>query len=121
MAISDDWKIVFYTDENGRSPVRAFITSQDVKTQTHLDWSFNRLRDLNVQARFPLVRQIEGKLWELREESRTNIYRFFYVFVAGRRIVVLHGFQKKSQKTPRSEIEIAMNRMKDFNAREGGE
>jgi hypothetical protein len=37
---------------------------------------------------------IEGKIWELREESGTNIYRILYFFASGRRIVLLHGFAK---------------------------
>ncbi len=80
-----------------------------------------QLRVRNVQARYPLVRHIEGDLWELREESRTNIYRVLYCFASGRRIVFLHGFQKKTQKTPRREIELAGQRLAHFLAREGGE
>ncbi len=60
----------------------------------------------NVQAREPLARHIADCLWELREESSGNIYRVFYIFCTGRRIVLLHGFQKKSRKTPRREIAI---------------
>jgi len=54
---------------------------------------------------------------ELREESRTNIYRVIYCFVVGRRIVMLHGFQKKTQETPRGEIDIAERRLERFIAR----
>jgi phage-related protein len=52
-------------------------------------------------------------LWELREESQTNIYRIVYVFYTGRRVVFLHGFQKKSQKTPSRELATA-RRYQDF-------
>ena len=78
----------------------------------------------NVQAREPLVKHLEDKLWELREESRTNIYRIIYFFYTGRRIVFLHGFQKKTQKTPKKELELARARYEDFLNREeenGGE
>lgn len=73
-----------------------------------------QLRARNVQARYPLIRHIGGDLWELREESQTNIFRILYVFYTGRRIVFLHGFAKKSQKTPPREIEIARRRYQDF-------
>jgi phage-related protein len=59
-------------------------------------------------------------LWELREESRTNIYRVVYFFFSGRRIVLLHGFQKKSQRTPRGEFETARQRHSAFLAQEEG-
>jgi len=42
-----------------------------------------------------LVRHLEGKLWDLREESSTNIYRLLYFFFTSKKIVFLHGFQKR--------------------------
>ena len=116
-----EWSIIFYVDEREREPVREFLQSLDLKTQARFAWSIEQLRTRNVQAREPLVRHMEGKLWELREESQTNIYRLLYFFFTGRRIVFLHGFQKKSQKTPRREIETALARMQDFLNRQGGE
>ncbi len=74
-----------------------------------------------MQAREPLVRHLEGKMWELREESRTNIYRLLYFFYTGRRIVVVHGFQKKTQKTPRRETDVALQRLDRFIKREESE
>jgi phage-related protein len=44
-----------------------------------------------------------------------------YFFFTGRHIVLLHGFQKKTEKTPRSEIDTALQRMNDFVKRKGGE
>jgi phage-related protein len=67
------------------------------------------------------VKHLEGKIWVLRRESDTNIYRLLYAFLSGRRILVLHGFQRKTQKTPRREIELAEKRLAHFLAREGGE
>ncbi len=92
----------------------------DPKTQGRFTWSLEQLRIRNVRAREPLVRHIEHKLWELREESSANIYRLLYVFITGRQIVVLHGFQKKTPRTPRGEIDIAITRLEDF-LRRGGE
>lgn len=79
-----------------------------------------QLRARNVAAREPLVRHVEGELWELREESRMDIYRIAYFFFTGRRIVFLHGFQKKTQKLPRRELETARRRYEAFLAREEG-
>lgn len=73
----------------------------------------------NVFASFPLVRHVEGDLWELREESTTNIYRIIYFFFSGRRIVLLHGFQKKGQKLPQRELAVARSRFVRFLEREG--
>jgi phage-related protein len=121
MMAGGDWSVVFYSDEGGASPVEEFLDGLDRKTQARFDWSLEQLRLRNIQAREPLVRHLEGKLWELRRESETNIYRLLYVFLTGRRILFLHGFQKKTQKTPRREIEIAQKRLESFLERGGGE
>lgn len=121
MAQESEWSIVFYLDDDGKSPVEEFLVGLDAKTQRRFLWSLEQLRIRNVQAREPLVRHLEGKIWELREESRTNIYRLLYFVYTGRKIVVLHGFQKKTQKTPRREIETAQQRLDYFIQRQGGE
>ncbi|MDO8670767.1 MAG: type II toxin-antitoxin system RelE/ParE family toxin [Dehalococcoidia bacterium] len=110
--------MVFYVEDDGTSPVEEFLTSLDAKTQRRFRWSLLQLWIRNVTAREPLARHLEGKLWELREESSTNIYRVIYFFFAGRQIVLLHGFQKKTQKTPRQEIDVAGKRMERFARRE---
>ncbi len=116
----EGWSLEFFVEERGTSPVEEFLDSLDLRTQARFRWSMEQLRVRNVQAREPLVRHLEGDLWELREESRTNIYRVVYFFFTDRRIVFLHGFQKKSQRTPRRELTIARQRHREFLAREGG-
>ncbi|MBD0416058.1 type II toxin-antitoxin system RelE/ParE family toxin [Tianweitania sp. Rool2] len=64
------------------------------------------------QMREPHVKHIENKLWELRAKASEGIARGLYVTLTGRRVVVLHVFVKKSQKTPRSALNIARERMK---------
>lgn len=113
-----DWSVVFYVEESGSKPINEFLKTLDVKTQARFIDSIERLRQRNIQAREPLVRHLGGKLWELREESNTNIYRIIYFFFTGRRIVLLHGFAKKTQGTPRREIELAERRMRNFLQRE---
>jgi phage-related protein len=114
------WTNEFYLETDNSSPVEEFLDNLDIKTRARFRWSMEQLRVRNVQAREPLVRHLEGDLWELREESSTNIYRIVYFFFTERRIVFLHGFQKKTQRTPRRELEIAQRRYSEFLAREGG-
>src|SRR5579871_5725470 len=101
MAHQAGWTIVFYTTADGQEPVREFLSSLDQKTQLRFEWSIEQLRVRNVTATEPLVKHIDGKLWELRRASNGNIYRVMYIFFTGHHIVLLHGFQKKTQKTPR--------------------
>lgn len=103
---------------NGSCPVQEFLVGLDSKTQARFGWSIEQLRLRNVMAKEPLVRHIDGKMWELREESNTNIYRIMYFIFSGQHIVLLHGFQKNTQKTPRREIDVAQQRMEKFIKRE---
>ncbi len=115
------WSIIFYTEPGGGDPIGDFLASLDLRTQARFDWSIEQLLARNTQAREPLVKHLAGRIWELRRESNTNIFRLLYAFLPGRRILFLHGFQKKTQKTPRREIETAQARLAIFLAREGGE
>ncbi|MCP4616374.1 MAG: type II toxin-antitoxin system RelE/ParE family toxin [Bradyrhizobium sp.] len=62
----------------------------------------------------PHVKHLEGKLWELRLTGRDGIARALYVTAIGRRVVVVRAFIKKTQKTPRAEIELALRRAKEI-------
>lgn len=116
-----EWSIVFYVDDNGRRPVSAFLESLDDKTAVRLRGAMQQLRMRNTRARAPLVRHLRGKLWELRDTSNTNSYRLLYFFFTGRRIVFVHGFLKKTQRTPEADMALAEERMVRFLAQvEGG-
>lgn len=62
----------------------------------------------------PHVKHLEGKLWELRLTGRDGIARALYVTAVGRRVVVVRAFVKKTQKTPRAEIELALRRASEI-------
>jgi phage-related protein len=62
----------------------------------------------------PHVKHLEGKLWEMRLTGRDGIARALYVTAFGRRVVVVRVFVKKTQKTPRAEIEMALRRAKEI-------
>ena len=60
------------------------------------------------------MRHLEGKLWEFRLIGRDGIARAVYVTAAGRRVVVVRVFVKKTQRTPLRELEIARQRAKEL-------
>ena len=64
---------------------------------------------LQTQDRIPLkfMKLIEEGLYELRIEYQSNIYRIFFCFDEGRIVILFNGFQKKTEKTPKKEIEKA--------------
>jgi phage-related protein len=63
--------------------------------------------------REPHVKHLEGKLWEMRMKGRDGIARAIYITAAGERVVVVHAFDKKSQKTPARALEVARERAKE--------
>ena len=61
----------------------------------------------------PHIKHLEGPLWEMRMKGRDGISRAIYVIAKPKRVVVVRVFVKKTQKTPRREIELAFMRAKD--------
>jgi phage-related protein len=61
----------------------------------------------------PYLKHIEGRIWEMRLRGREGIARALYVTAIGRRVVILRVSVKKTQKTPRREIELARQRAKE--------
>jgi phage-related protein len=62
------------------------------------------------RVRDPHVKHLEGRLWEMRLIGRSGISRALYVTATGWRVVIVRIFMKKTQKTPRSEIAMALSR-----------
>lgn len=65
------------------------------------------------RMREPYVKHLEGPVWEMRMKGRDGIARAAYVTARGKRVVVVHVFPRKTQKTPRREIDTALRRAKE--------
>jgi phage-related protein len=65
------------------------------------------------RVRGPYVDHLEGPLWEMRLKGKDGIARAIYVAAHGKRVVVVRVFVKKTQKTPRREIKLALKRAKE--------
>jgi phage-related protein len=61
----------------------------------------------------PYVKHLDGKLWEMRMKGKDGIARAIYITAHGERVVVLHAFVKRTQKTPQRALEIARERAKE--------
>lgn len=109
------WRAVYYKNASGKVPVREFIEEQDAKTQERIMADLGRLRKFGSALGFPYVRKLAGReFFELRTRVGGDAYRTFYFAYSGRKFVLLHAFQKKSQKTPEKELDTAEVRMKDY-------
>ena len=95
------------------SAVDAEIEALPVALRARLLRLLETVENVGLDAlRAPHVRHLDGKLWELRVRAEGGIARGIYVTAAGRRVVVLHVFAKKSRKTPRRTLATARERMR---------
>lgn len=87
--------------------------NDDVKKK--LNWTLKLIATLErVPAKyFKLIQNSDG-IYEIRIESGGNIFRVFCFFDKGKMVILINGFQKKSQKTPRKEIEMAKKLKKQY-------
>lgn len=72
------------------------------------------LEEFGPALRMPHSRAMGDGLFELRPKGREGIGRVFYCFLVGKRIVMLHSFIKKTEETPRRELKIAVERMREM-------
>lgn len=71
------------------------------------------LVEYGLQVRMPYSKAMGDGLFEMRPKGRDGIGRVFYCYVKGKRIIILHSFIKKSQKTPHKELQLARKRMQE--------
>jgi len=108
------WTIDYY-ENLSRRPVEDFTNNLNEKTQAKVYYLMEYLTEFGTTAGYPHTKKISGtKMWEARTSGKHPV-RFFYVTKKGRRLVMLHGFIKKTQKTPRKEIKIALKRLEEIN------
>jgi phage-related protein len=104
--------VVFYKTGGGNEPVREWLKGlkredrktigEDIKT-VQFGWPLG----------MPLIRKVEPAIWELRSGISQGIARVLFT-VEGHTMMLLHGFVKKSQKTPRTELRTAHQRLVDL-------
>lgn len=81
--------------------------------QTRFTYISRLIEEFGLEnVRGPHVKHLEGPLWEMRLKGRDGISRAIYVTASERRVVVVRAFIKKTQTTPRKELELAMKRAK---------
>ena len=115
------WDIIFYEKENGRTPVQEFLDALPVKHQAKALRDIDILEEFGMSLKEPHAKHIKDKIWELRIKSSSDISRIFYFAHDGKDIILLHGFVKKTQKTPAREIEIASKYFEDYMGRDRNE
>lgn len=92
-----------------------FYKKQKQKVKDKIIWTFRLIETID-QVSSKYLKHIEGTygLYEIRVQSGNDIYRIFCFFDEGKLVVIANGFQKKTQKTPKKEIERALKIKKEY-------
>ena len=108
-------EIQFYRTENGKCPVSEFLDSLDAKSARKVTWVLNLIESIE---RVPqeYLKKLSGTsdIWEVRIQFGSNSFRLLGFLYQDQLVILTNGFAKKSQKTPKQEIELAEQRKTDF-------
>ena len=106
------FEMIFFATDAGRQPVKEFLDALDVKMRNKVLDNLKHLQIHGHHLREPYSKPLGDGIFELRTRLGSDITRVLYFFFVGKRIVLTHGFVKKTQKTPPQEIE----RTKEYRA-----
>ena len=104
--------VVFYKTESGKEPVREWLKDMPKEDRQSIGEDL-KTAQYGWPLGMPLIRKIERGLWEVRSNISAGIARVFFT-VMDKTMVLLHGFVKKSQKTPLDELDTARRRLKNL-------
>ena len=103
------WKITFYNDKVEVQTLN--LPSGILANFLHIA---EMIEELGPNLGRPYVGTLGAGLFEIRAKGREGIGRSIYCTVKGREVIILHSFVKKSQKTPKKDLDLAKKRMKDI-------
>jgi phage-related protein len=112
------FKAIFYNKQDGAEPAKIFLDELDAKMFAKMIRAIDILKVGGTAVREPYSKHLDDGIFEVRAQVGTDISRVLYFFFVGRRIVLTHGFIKKTQKIPLSEIERAKRYRTDYISRE---
>lgn len=110
-------EVIYYISSSNNNPIKDFLDSLSKKQQRKLIRIFTYVQEYGLTTAIPHIKKLHGTpLWEIRILGQDNI-RVVYAILFADRIILLHGFLKKKQKTPVKDIQISLERLKDWKAR----
>ncbi len=105
----------FYRLPNGNSPVEEFLDSLIGKQAQKVLWVLQLIEELEVIPRQYFKKLVDGEgIWEVRIQFGNDIFRLLGFFDSGTFLILTNGFAKKTPKTPRQEIALAVRRKEDY-------
>ena len=112
-----NFDIEYFEKDDKTRPAEEFILSEDIKLQAKIFRMLELLEVKGNQLREPYSSYLTDGIFELRAKQGSDISRVLYFFVVGKKIILTNGFRKKTQKTPKSEIELAKKYKAEYEER----
>lgn len=113
--MNEEYSVYFYKNtETGKMPVKEYLDGLVDKQRTKVLKYIEFLRINKGYLDEPIAKHIVGKIRELRVDFGSNRHRIFYFTFVEQKIILLHAFSKRTQKTPEQEIQSAQNNYNDF-------
>ena len=107
--------VEFFSTQSGRSPVTGFIDSLPIIDQAVILAVLKEISNYGFKAKGVKFKQIKKKLWEMKISTPTSGgIRLFYATISQNKLLILHGFKKKSQKIPLKQLKLAEKRLKEL-------
>ena len=103
----------FFETGSGNQPVREWLYSLDEEDRRLIGYDI-ATAEFGWPVGMPLCRSLRNGLWEIRSNIRNGRIARTIFTVVDKRIVLLHGFVKKTLKTPKSDMDLAPKRMKEI-------
>ena len=114
------WSVIFYETEKGQCPTAEFLDSLPSKVAQKVAWVLKLLQEMDIVPRQYFKKlTATDEIWECRMVFGGNTYRLLCFFHGGSRVVLTHGFMKKTPKTPADEISRAEQIKADYTRRHG--
>ena len=114
----NNFKAVFYDKPNGDEPAKEFLEKLETKMRAKMLRLISMLETNGNELRRPYSGHLDDGIFELRATVGSNTSRVLYFFFVERRIILTHGFIKKTDEVPPVEIKRAKNYREEFLNRE---
>ncbi len=108
-------EVIYYSTKSGRQPVKEFLDELSGKHARKVTWVLDLIEDLPFVPK-QYFKKLGGTddIWEVRIDSGNDTVRLLGFFDKGKLVILTNGFVKKTERTPRNEIDLAEERKRDY-------
>src|SRR6266404_8835980 len=108
-------EVIYYMRASGSQPVKKFLDGLNAKHARKVTWVLDLIEDLPFIPKQYFRKLIDtDDIWEVRIDSGNDTFRLLGFFDKGNLVILTNGFVKKTERTPKNEIDLAEKRKRDY-------